>query len=53
MQQLWLWWGFIWMISRSGWQLYGYAINDPAKARRWARWGLAGVITDYPDKFEK
>jgi glycerophosphoryl diester phosphodiesterase len=53
MQQLWLWWGFIWMISRRGWLLYGYAINDPAKARRWERWGLAGVITDYPDKFEK
>jgi glycerophosphoryl diester phosphodiesterase len=52
MQQLWLWWGFIWMISRRGWELYGYAINDPAKARRWARWGLAGAITDYPDKFE-
>lgn len=52
MQQLWLWWGFIWMISRGGWELYGYTINDPAKARRWARWGLAGAITDYPDKYE-
>jgi glycerophosphoryl diester phosphodiesterase len=53
MQQLWLWWGFIRIISRGGWQLYGYAINDPSKARRWAKWGLAGVITDYPDRFEK
>lgn len=53
MQQLWLWRGFIWMISRQGWQLYGYAINDPKKARKWARWGLTGVITDYPDRFEK
>lgn len=53
MQQLWLWWGFIWMMRRSGWELYGYAINDPKKAKRWARWGLAGVVTDYPDRFEK
>ncbi len=53
MQQLWLWWGFIWMMKRRGWQLYGYAINDPEKARKWERWGLAGVITDYPDRFEK
>ncbi|HVW23361.1 MAG TPA: glycerophosphodiester phosphodiesterase [Candidatus Saccharimonadales bacterium] len=29
----------------------GYA-NQPARARRWERHGLAGVITDYPDRFE-
>lgn len=27
--------------------------NDPSRARKWERWGLAGVITDYPDRFEK
>lgn len=27
--------------------------NNPAKARHWAKWGLAGVITDYPDRFER
>lgn len=53
MQQLWIWWGFVWSMNRRGWQLYGYAMNDPDKARRWERWGLAGVITDYPDRFEK
>lgn len=52
MNKLWLWWGFIRMMSRSGWQLSAYPLNDPAKARRWARHGLAGVITDYPDRFE-
>lgn len=30
----------------------GGQTNNPAKARRWARYGLAGVITDYPDRFE-
>jgi glycerophosphoryl diester phosphodiesterase len=52
MNQRWLWWGFIHGFKHNGWQLYAYTLNDPAKARRWARWGLTGVITDYPDRFE-
>lgn len=52
MNQRWLWWGFIRGFKHSSYQLYAYTLNDPAKARRWARWGLAGVITDYPDRFE-
>jgi len=27
--------------------------NNPDKARKWANHGLAGVVTDYPDRFEK
>lgn len=27
--------------------------NNPKLARKWARSGLAGVITDFPDRFEK
>jgi glycerophosphoryl diester phosphodiesterase len=53
MNQRWLWWGFIRGFKNSDWQLYGYTLNDPAKARRWERYGLAGVITDYPDRFQK
>jgi glycerophosphoryl diester phosphodiesterase len=52
MNQLWLWSGFIRAVSHSGYQLLAYPLNNPAKARRWARHGLAGVITDYPDRFE-
>lgn len=52
MQQLWMWSGFVRMMSRGGWQLYGYAMNNPEQARRWTKHGLAGVITDYPDRFE-
>lgn len=29
------------------------ATNDPRRARRWERYGLTGVITDYPDLYEK
>ena len=53
MNQLWLWWGFIRAMRRGGWELYAYTVNDPAKAKRWVRWGLAGVITDCPDLFTK
>lgn len=53
MNQRWLWWGFIRGFKHSDKQLFAYTLNDPVKARRWAKWGLAGVITDYPDRFEK
>ncbi len=53
MNQLWLWGGFIRMASRGGTQLSAYPLNDPHKAKRWARAGLYGAITDYPDRFEK
>jgi glycerophosphoryl diester phosphodiesterase len=52
MQQLWLWRGFITMMSKSGWQLSAYTLNDTAKARRWASYGLYAVVTDVPDAFE-
>ena len=52
MNQLWLWSGFIHTMSHRGYTLYAYTLNDPAKAKRWARAGLYGVVTDYPDRFE-
>jgi glycerophosphoryl diester phosphodiesterase len=52
MNQRWLWWGFVRGFKNNDWQLYAYTLNDPKKARRWARYGLSGVITDYPDRFE-
>jgi glycerophosphoryl diester phosphodiesterase len=52
MNQKWLWWGFIRSISRGGWKLSTYTLDDPAKARRWEKYGLYGVVTDYPDQFE-
>jgi glycerophosphoryl diester phosphodiesterase len=53
MNQRWLWWGFIRGFKNSGRQLYAYTLNDPKKARRWEKYGLAGAVTDYPDRFEK
>ena len=53
MNQLWLWRGFIAPLTKRGWQLSAYTVNDPAKIRRWRKYGLYGVVTDYPDRFEK
>ncbi|MDL2342031.1 MAG: glycerophosphodiester phosphodiesterase family protein [Patescibacteria group bacterium] len=52
MQQLWLWSGFIRAMQRNGYQLAPYTLNDPHKARRWAKVGIYAVITDFPDRFQ-
>lgn len=31
----------------------GGQTNKPSRARRWAKYGLAGVITDFPDRFKR
>lgn len=51
MDQRWLWPGFIRSLARSGYHLSAYTLNNPAKARRWAKHGLYATITDYPDRF--
>ena len=52
MNQRWLWGGLIRAMKRRGYELCAYTINNPTKAQRWAKHGLAGVITDYPDRFK-
>ena len=53
MNQRWLWWGFIAMVSRGGWKLGAYTLDDPVKAKLWAGYGLRVIFTDYPDRFER
>lgn len=53
MHERWLWAGFISGMSRRGYELYPYPLNDPKKAKRWAKHGLAGVVTDFPDRFKR
>lgn len=48
-----LWWGFIDAMYKQGFELYAYTLNDPSKAERWSKYGLAGVITDQPNSFRK
>jgi glycerophosphoryl diester phosphodiesterase len=52
MNKRFLWRGFIRGFKNSEWELFTYTLNDPVKARRWERWGLSGVVTDYPDRFQ-
>lgn len=41
------------LLRKRGYQLYTYTLNDAAKAVRWERHGLAGIITDHPERFMK
>ena len=52
MSRLWLWSGFIRIMRSSGYELYAYPLNNPSKAKRWEKAGLAGVVTDYPNRFK-
>jgi glycerophosphoryl diester phosphodiesterase len=52
MNQRWLWWGFIRQMTRHGYLLGAYTINNPRQAKRWQRHGLYAIVTDYPDQFE-
>lgn len=52
MNHLGLWPFFIRAMSRGGYELYAYTLNDPVKARRWHRHGLRGVITDDPERYQ-
>jgi glycerophosphoryl diester phosphodiesterase len=51
MGRRWLWWGFIRHMKKRGWEIYPYTINNVRQARRWQKAGIAGIITDYPDRF--
>lgn len=51
MNQKWLWSGFIRSMARGDYKLSAYTINDVRKARRFAKHGLYGCVTDFPDRF--
>lgn len=53
MNKISLWSGVIHSLNKRGYKLYAYTLNDTEKAKAWAKNGLAGVITDYPDQFEQ
>lgn len=47
-----MWPGFIRSLSRRGYQLCGYTMDDPVRAERWAKHGLYAAITDHPERFQ-
>lgn len=52
MNERWLWTGFIRPVSRRGYRLFTYTLNNPDKAQVWSKAGLSGVVTDHPEDFE-
>jgi glycerophosphoryl diester phosphodiesterase len=53
MNRWFIWWYFVSSMSKSGYKLSVYTLNDPKKAAAWQRRGLYGVVTDHPEHFKK
>ncbi len=51
LNQRWLWSGYLKLASKHDGKIYAYTLNNPKKAKRLESSGLAGVITDYPDRY--
>lgn len=52
MNQRWLWRSLLWAVHRRGIRMSPYTINSPKQYARWEPY-LYGIITDYPDRFER
>lgn len=52
MNHWWLWSGFVRSVANRGYELYPYTVNKTSRACSLAKYGLSGVITDFPDRFE-
>lgn len=52
MNQIWLWRGFLRAAQRNGIRISPYTVNSPKQFARWEPY-LYGIVTDYPDRFEK
>ena len=48
-----MWPGYIRAVKNSGYEICAYTMNNPAKVRRWRKYGLHGIFTDYPDLYQK
>lgn len=53
MNQRYLWYGAVATLRRGGYEIYTYTLNDTAKASRWEKHGLLGIITDAPHTYRK
>lgn len=57
LDQRYLWWGYVYLASRRyklvtyTYMWWDYDPIDHFKAKRWERFGLWGVVTDYPDRY--
>jgi glycerophosphoryl diester phosphodiesterase len=51
MAQQYLWSAPVALLKKRGYELYSYTLNNPQKAQRLVRHGLAGIITDHPERY--
>jgi len=52
MKQIWLWSVYVKPSAKRGYKIYAYPLNNPSRANKMADYGLAGVITDYPNRYK-
>jgi glycerophosphoryl diester phosphodiesterase len=52
LSQRWLWWPVVQNLSLQDYKVAVYTVNNPGQIKRWTRYGMYAVITDYPDRFE-
>jgi glycerophosphoryl diester phosphodiesterase len=53
LQHYFLWFTVLANLRQRGYEIYSYTLNNPKKARRWAKFGLSGAITDNPELYKK
>lgn len=48
-----IWAGTIAFAKQKGYSIEPYPLNNPNKARRWEKYGMKALYTDYPDRYLK
>lgn len=51
-KQQWLWSSFVHSMNNQGFELYAYTVNNRERAKELESWGVKGIFTDYPDRFQ-
>ena len=49
--QTWLWSNFVKSMHNKGYRVYAYTVNSKDRAEELKDWGILGIFTDYPDRF--
>jgi glycerophosphoryl diester phosphodiesterase len=52
MRSWWLWRGFLRGMHRRGYQIAPYTVNNRKRVQKWRPY-IYGIITDFPDRFER
>lgn len=48
----WIWRGSVQSLANRGYLVYPYTVNNNGRVYALAKYGLSGVITDFPDRFD-